>query len=984
MIGKTILHYKILEKLGEGGMGVVYKAEDTKLDRIVAIKFLPRNISTNNEERERFVVEAKAAASLNHPNIATIHSIETSDDPDAGRETFIVMEYIQGKELKQRIESAPLSINEALNIAIKIGEGLQAAHEKDIVHRDIKSDNIMLTSKGQIKIMDFGLAKMKGASKLTQAGSTVGTTAYMSPEQAQGEEVDRRSDIFSFGVVLYEMLTSRLPFQGEHQAAIIYSLVNENPQPIARFNDKVSEDLERIVLKVLSKDKEERYQHVDDALADLRKEKKKLEYASSGYIKASTVAPVNAEKDAVKRSPKNKKALKIIIPTALVVLLAIAFFIINPFKSRGTGDQPPETPKNSLAVMYFENIPDPADNGHTSEMLTNLLITSLSQVKGLEVISRERLLNIQKDLGQTDTKTISASAAEQVAKRAGVTTMLVGSILQEKPLLAVTTRLIDVQSGKIIGSQQVTNFKTDQIFNLVDSLAILIRDNFQAPSAPTEEIKSVAEVTTKSPEAYRAYVAGLELLHKLYWKEASAAFSRAIELDKDFAMAYYGLSNAQDLAGEFEAAQQSLRQAVALADKTTERERLQILAANYQWQNNLPKAIEACEQLIEKYPHEIDPYNQLGWTFINSLLQPDRAAEIFRHGLKVEPSAKTLQNGLAYSLTWMNRKQEAIEAANRYVNLAPAEPNPYDTRGDIYTLFMEYDSSRDSYQKALTLRGDFISRYKLGFDALLRQQYEEAEDYFAKSGLQLPLIEIHRGQLQNAQKKLAGLPKSQISEDSRLRKMIHISYERGQYPEMLRLARQLSDLLKKDPSNKIYGRDYLAWALIKNGQSAEAHSLVDEMQMDIQGISPALQVSADYSSALISYEEGKIEFALEKFREVMQALPPNHEPNIFYGVTMLKAEQISEAIAELQRLMFWPGGNDVYIAEEIGARYYWPIQAVKAHYWLGVAYEKQGEKDKALKEYKKFLEIWKDADFKSPEINAAKSQIMKLEGMAKG
>jgi tetratricopeptide (TPR) repeat protein len=210
--------------------------------------------------------------------------------------------------------------------------------------------------------------------------------------------------------------------------------------------------------------------------------------------------------------------------------------------------------------------------------------------------------------------------------------------------------------------------------------------------------------------------------------------------------------------------------------------------------------------------------------------------------------------------------------------------------------------------------------------------------------------------------------------------MIHISYEKGQYPEMLSLARQLSTKLKKDPANKIYGRDYLAWALIKNGKSAEAHSLVDEMHKDVHGVSPLLQVSADYSSALISFEEGKNEIALEKFRKVTQALLPNREPNIFYAVTLLKAEQISEAITEFQRLIYWPGNNDVYIAEDIpGARYYCPIQAVKAHYWLGIAYEKRGEKDKALKEYKKFLEIWKDVDFDSPEMKDAKSQIAKLK-----
>ncbi len=274
MIGQTISHYKIIEKLGEGGMGIVYKAHDQELDRFAALKFLPNYLTSDATEKERFYHEARAASALNHPNVTTIYEIKEFED-----RLYLAMEFVEGKTLKRLIESEPPSIKKVLDIAIQVCEGLSAAHEKGVVHRDIKSDNIMLTPKGQVKIMDFGLAKVKGATKLTKAGSTIGTAAYMSPEQAQGEEIDHRSDIFSFGVVLYELLTTKLPFRGEHQAALMYSLINEEPQPIARFNENVSPDLERIVSKALAKDKDERYQHVDDLLADLRRERKHFEYA---------------------------------------------------------------------------------------------------------------------------------------------------------------------------------------------------------------------------------------------------------------------------------------------------------------------------------------------------------------------------------------------------------------------------------------------------------------------------------------------------------------------------------------------------------------------------------------------------------------------------------------------------------------------------------------------------------------------------------
>jgi serine/threonine protein kinase/Tfp pilus assembly protein PilF len=268
MIGKEILHYKIIEKLGEGGMGVVYKAEDSKLKREVAIKFLPHHISANKEERQRFEIEAQAAAALNHPNIATIYAIENSED-----EVFIVMEYIEGKELKNLVkphshESLPL--NDIINYIEQIAKGLQAAHQKGIIHRDIKSSNIMLTKSDQIKIMDFGLAKMKGVSHITKFGTTLGTTAYMSPEQARGEQVDHRTDIWSLGVIAFEILTGRAPYEGEFEQAIIYSILNEEPKSILSLRKDVPLKLDQIVMKMLSKNKEYRYQDVSELILDLK------------------------------------------------------------------------------------------------------------------------------------------------------------------------------------------------------------------------------------------------------------------------------------------------------------------------------------------------------------------------------------------------------------------------------------------------------------------------------------------------------------------------------------------------------------------------------------------------------------------------------------------------------------------------------------------------------------------------------------------
>ncbi len=322
MIGQTILHYKILEKLGEGGMGVVYKAEDTKLKREVAIKFLPRQIATQNEERERFKVEAQAAAALNHSNIATIYSIEETDN-----EAFIVMEFINGIELKDKISKTIPSIDESINIIEQVGQGLKAAHDKGIIHRDIKCSNVMVTESGQIKIMDFGLAKMKGVSHITKLGTTLGTTAYMSPEQARGEQVDHRTDIWSLGIIAFELFTGKTPYEGEFEQAIIYSIINEEPKSVLSLRKDVPLKLDQIVMKMLSKNKEYRYQNIVDLLIDLKELKSKN-----------------------KQIPIGKE-------------------------------------KKTIAVLPFENISPDKDADYFAEGLAEELISSLAKIKEIKLVA---------------------------------------------------------------------------------------------------------------------------------------------------------------------------------------------------------------------------------------------------------------------------------------------------------------------------------------------------------------------------------------------------------------------------------------------------------------------------------------------------------------------------------------------------------------------------------------------------------------------
>jgi len=329
LTGKTILHYQILQKLGQGGMGIVYLAEDTKLDRKVAIKFLPGHIASNSDERQRFEIEAKAAAALNHPNIATVYAIEEVED-----EMFIVMEYIEGMELKEKLEAGKLDIDECITIAQQIARGLEAAHKKNIIHRDIKSANIMITATGQVKIMDFGLAKMQGGIDLTQEHSTLGTAAYMSPEQVRGDEVDQRTDIWSFGVVLYEMLAGEKPFRGHYEQGVIYSILNEDPD----FTDvRIPDEIKFILQKALQKNVHNRYRDMDQLIKKL-----KLDHQ---------VEPVKKSIIAHKPGEQKRFPIKIILPaagTALVIIVAILWFSLKP-DTRAAGRIP-------IAVADFVNL----------------------------------------------------------------------------------------------------------------------------------------------------------------------------------------------------------------------------------------------------------------------------------------------------------------------------------------------------------------------------------------------------------------------------------------------------------------------------------------------------------------------------------------------------------------------------------------------------------------------------------------------------
>ncbi len=665
MIGKIISHYKILEKLGEGGMGVVYKAQDIKLDRFVAVKFLPPHLTSEFEEKERFIHEAKAASALNHTNITTIYEIDEFEG-----QMFIVMEYCEGKTLKQVIEKETLSIKKVLDIGIQVCEGLTAAHKKEIVHRDIKSDNIMVTKEGQVKIMDFGLAKLKGATKLTKTRSTLGTLAYMSPEQAQGEEVDQRSDIFSFGVVLYELLTGKLPFGGEHQAAIIYSIINEEPQPVARFNNQVSTKLEDMVFKALAKDREERYQHADELLADLRREKKSLD-----YVKTAITTPQTIES----QKPGRKKAFPLIVGLLAILILIVVYFAFLKQKKQVT-----ITGKPSIAVLYLQNLSENKGDEYLAAGMTEDIITQLSKIDGLRVLSRS---DVEEFKGKK-------AKLREVADKLKVNYLMEGSVQKYGDKIRISCQLIKASDGFHVWADSYDR-QMEDLFAIQADVAKSVAQALKVVLVPAE-LERIQKKPTQNVQAYNYYLQGREYYFgggsstKEGLELSTKMFEKALEADSDFALAYAGLSDCYSSYVMFgvdpkkswlEKAEKAGLKALALDPNLAEAHRS--LSRLYWTEGKTEKAIQEAEEAVKANPNYGEAWKLLGAWYSYTGQYP-KAESALMKALEVKPTEPSLFGAFIGLYTAWGKKEKVEEYFNKGLEVQPSNPSIYADMSDYY------------------------------------------------------------------------------------------------------------------------------------------------------------------------------------------------------------------------------------------------------------------------------------------------------------
>lgn len=971
MIGDIISHYKILEKLGSGGMGEVYLAEDTRLRRRVALKFLPSQYTSEPELKARFMREAQAAAALNHPNIITVHEVAEHED-----KLYIAMEYVEGESLKDLIARKELSLGEVLDVALQVSEGLAVAHQEGIVHRDIKPQNIMMSKDGRVRICDFGLAKAKRDATLTQAGSTLGTVAYMSPEQAQGKEVDHRSDVFSFGVVLYEMITSQLPFKGEHDAAAIRSIVNDTPEPLARYKADAPEGLQRIVEKALAKDKEERYQHADDLLADLKREKRHLEQLKTVEVSSETV----------ETRPK-KKLLPFVIPASIIFIVVLLVLILKPFQVEITPEEAAVAEENSLAIMYFDNVVDRDDPERLGEIVTNLLITDLSESQYLNVVSSQRLYDILKLLGREGEKVIDRSVATEVAIKARAKWMLLGNILQVEPEIILTSQLVDVASGKVAASQRITGEAGEKIFSMVDKFTVEIKSDLALPAAAKNEPdRPVAEVTTYSPEAYRYYLEGVDYGWKFYWAEAEKSLEKALELDSTFVMAYYRLAGVRRSG-----ARSLLAKAMTYVDKVSWKEARYVKGAYAYHSGDYAQAIEELRNIIQRYPDEKEAFWTMGFIYSRTLQQPEEGIRHLTKAIEIDPLYKIAYNQLAYAYDEIGNFEKSIWAINEYISLAPDEANPYDSRADLYAYNGKLDQAIESYEKALEIKPDFyMSLPKLGHMYLFRREYARADSCYkalasssekdtrSQGRTYLAFIPLYQGKLEEALEvlddgiaadRMEGTGKRQNAYKHFLKASIYL--EEKNPGLALKEAEICVNIIKEAyPRVPVKMRDLYTYILAESGKITEAEEVARALKKDIEEENPTLMYAYWLASGAIEWAKGNTETAITYVEEAGKEAPsPFFHIQFHLARVYLESGRLGEAVTEFEKVL----------SRYDGWRALNTIWAVKAHYLLGLAYEESGWSKKAIDKYEEFLEIWKDADPGIPEVEDAKQRLKALK-----
>jgi tetratricopeptide (TPR) repeat protein len=938
LIGQTVSHYRIIEKLGGGGMGVVYKAEDTRLHRAVALKFLPAEMLHDSAALERFRREAQAASALNHPNICTIHDIGEQDG-----QHFIAMEFLDGATLKHRISGKALPFDEMLELAIQIADALRAAHAQGIIHRDIKPANLFVTKLGHAKILDFGLAKFvpagisvgvsqmptaTGAEYLTSPGSTMGTVAYMSPEQARGEELDARTDCFSFGAVLYEMATGQMAFPGNSAAVIHDGILNRTPVVVSQINRALPPKLDEIIGKALEKDRKLRYQSAADIRTDLQRLKRDRE---SARLPATTSAAV------VVSEPRGMW-WKAGVPAALVVaaLAATSYFYFHR--------TPKLTDKDTIVLADFANTTgDPVFDGTLRQGLS----VQLEQSPFLSIIADQQMQQTLQMMGQKSDAKLTTAIAREICQRMGSAAALEGSIAQIGTQYLLTLKAVNCVSGESLASTEATASDKNHVLDALGKTASEIRNKLGESLSAVQKFNApIEQATTPSLEALHAYSLGWAM--KGIDDAATVTFfQRAIRLDPNFAMAYASLGNSYRVLGKTNLATENTRKAYELLGKMSEREQYFIESHYYEIViGDLEKARQVYELWGQTYPRDFIPSRSMGIIYAQ-LGQYDKALVEDLKALRLKPDAREYAN-VAGCYLGLSRLQEARATADE----AQAKKlDSADLRFLLYQLaFLQNDAAGMAEQVTWSAGQPGVE------DVLLANEADTA---------------AYSGRLAEAQ----GFSRRAVaSADQTGDKEAAATYSAasGQREALFGNAaearRQVVSALGLSTGQAVEYPGALVLALA--GDAVRARALADDLakRFPEDTLVRFAYLPTLHAQILLNRNDSL------KAIEILQVAMPYEQgtasslyPAYLRGEAYLAADQGREATAEFQKILDHRG---VIVNEPIGAL---------AHLQIGRAYAMQGDTAKAKAAYQDFLTLWKDADSDIPILIAAKTEYAKLQ-----